>query len=193
VQFIAEDPIHVVVRNETPALYDTAGRMVAPARRRVFAKFKRGTAPAHAREIAEKRFEFRRIQQGVEPGQWVAFYDSIEDQKQMEWSDEERQAIEEKLLNHHAAVLIELPRLTPPWPKYDELVATKGGLTNKQVIEKILTRVEEDGYDAAAILAYELENRARKSVIAALQPLTTGEAVDEAELDHLVEEELVEA
>lgn len=189
-QFIAEDPIHVVIRNETPALYDTAGRMVAPVKRRVFAKFVRGVAPGWALAVAQGSFEFRKMPMDVTFQQWVAYYDSVEDQGNMGWTDEEREAIEEKLYSHHACVVVERPKVPAPWPKYDEIVASKEGLSNKDVIDRILARISEDGYDPKVILDYELENRRRKSVIDALEELMPGAApVEEPQPD----EQLIEA
>jgi hypothetical protein len=67
-QFIAEDPVHVVVRNESPALIDAkTGRTVRLAQRRLFAKFQRGTAPEWAQKIALETFEFRRCPRASPP------------------------------------------------------------------------------------------------------------------------------
>lgn len=177
-QYIAEDPIHVVVRNETPALYDTGGRMIAPVKRRLFAKFTRGVAPTWAVEIAEKTFELRKMHLEVTVQQWIAYYDSVEDQAAMGWTDEERKAIEEKLDGHHAAMLVERPRVAAPWPTYDE---THHG--------KIAALAEELGLVSQA-LAYEADNKKRPSVIEALQELAP--APDPAD-EPQVGEQLIEA
>lgn len=190
-QFIAEDPVHIVVRNEIPALVDArTGGMVREAQRRLFAKFSRGTAPTWAREIGIAAFEFKKMPvSGVEPGQWLAYYDTLEAQQQLGWTDEEREAIEEKLLQTHSIVRIEKPRLAPPWPAYDK-ITTASGVTRKMVAQKIVAKVVEDEYDLQYVLAYERENRRRAEVIAELEGLI---GVAAAETDPAEDGELVEA
>lgn len=189
--FIAEDPVHVVVRNELPALVDAGGRgIVRPAQRRLYAKFTRGVAPDFAREIGLATFGFKKMPEGVEAIQWLAFYDTLEAQDTFGWTDEERQAIEAKLETIDGVIKVERPRLTAPWPAYDTIVAKRGEFSSAQVVAKIAGKVEEDGYDAGDVIAYELENRKRKSVINALEELA-GAPV--AQIEELEEEELIEA
>ena len=171
-QWIAEDPIHVVIRNEEPALYDTQGRLVKPAQRRVWAKFRRGTAPKWANEVAKDHFDFRKMpERGVSAEQWLAYYDVKEDALEQGWTEEEQEAIVQRLgVVAHAAVPVEAPRMVAPWPAYDKLVA-KGARTEEKVAEKVAEKIMEDGYDARAVLAYEQENLNRPLVVAAVEAL----------------------
>ena len=53
-----------------------------------------------------------------------------------------------------------------------------GGNTSESVVEKILEKVREDGYDPSEVIAFELQNLARPDVIAALEALVTTDAVE---------------
>lgn len=166
-QFIAENEPQVFVRSENPAVYDTKGRLVQPKSRRVSAEFKRGTAPAFAREKGLKAFEFKGLpDSGISPGQWLSYYDSVHAQTQFGWTDEEREAIEAKLLEQ-GYMRVEPDCRNAPWPAYDKLVA-QGARTVEKVAAKIAEKVAEDGYDPAEVIAYERENLNRPEVLAAL-------------------------
>lgn len=193
-QFIAEDPIHVVCKIASDPLYDTGGRMIRQGGRGLYAKFQRGTAPDFARAIGVKTFAFKKMPEGgVEPEQWLAFYDSVEAAAQLGWDADERKAIEAKLLQIDGVIVVEKPRTPAPWPNYDAIVASKGGLTSQQVVDKIVAKVVEDGYDPAVVIAYELEReRPRKTVIAGLEALLPEDAPSPAQ-DELLDEELIEA
>lgn len=172
-QFIAEDPVTVVVRVAQPAIIDPNTRgVIQPGTRRLFAKFQRGTAPAWATKVGVATYEFRRQPQGVTSEQWLSFYDSIEEQTRNGWTDEEREAIESKLQITDGVQLVEKPRVAAPWPAYDKLVAgSRPAPSRKEVVEKIVSIIDDQGYDIQAVLAYELENKNRSEVIAALKAL----------------------
>jgi hypothetical protein len=194
-QFIAEDPVHVVVRNESPAIVDArSGGVITQKQRRVFAKFSRGTAPRWAAELGVATFEFRRRPEGVTPEQWLAFYDSIEDQGGRGWTDEEREAIEAKLQSTDGVLLVEKPKLAAPWPSYPKLLASKApGPTRKQIADKITATVEELELDPRDVIGYELENKNRPEVLSALEALIPGHDAAPAETGDSFEDELIEA
>lgn len=193
-QFIAEDPIHVVCSNEEPALHDTNGRLVKPGKRRTYAKFSRGTAPEFARVVGLRTFELRKMPEGVAPEQWLAYYDSVEAQAQHNWTDQERKAIEERLQSIDGVILVEKPRLPAPWPKYDEIVASKEGLSSKEVVDKIVGTIESIGCDPAVVIAYEQQrDKPRKSVISAVEALLPADATPAPDENGWLDEELIEA
>lgn len=169
-QFIAENEPHVFVRSENPAVYDTKGRLVQPKSRRLAAQFRRGTAPAFAREKGLKAFEFKGLpDSGISPGQWLSYFDSVHAQRQFGWTDEEREAVEAKLLEQ-GYMRVEPDRLQAPWPAYDKLVA-QGARTVEKVAAKITETVIENGYDPEEVAAFERENLNRPEVLDALASL----------------------
>lgn len=175
--FIAEDPIQVHIRSEKPQIVDANTReVIAPKQRRVYAKFKRGTAPGWLREKALATFEFRKRPGLVDPGAWVAYYDSIEDQVEKGWTDEERQVIEEKLSQHVNCLKAEQERLAPPYGNYDKHRKTVGKRTIEHAIADILAAYESAGFDVHHAIAYEVENENNPQVIAALDGLLATEA-----------------
>jgi hypothetical protein len=167
---------------------------VRTARRRLFAKFQRGTAPSFALAIALNAFEFRRRPSGVSAEQWVAFYDSYEAQLSQGWNDEEREAIEAKLLTIDGVIQVEKPRLPAPWPAYDKIVAGKKPLPNRnEVAAKIGAYVLEGELDARAVIEYERENKDRPEVVAELERIIGEHVPAEPPSGDLFAEELIEA
>lgn len=129
---------------------------------------------------ARERFHFRGTTVSGEPGNpgtendpihRVAYFDTVEEQRSNGWTDEFREEIERKLLTHKFYgidfIHVDAPELTPPWPKYDDLVA-HGRRTPQMVAEKIAEKVREDGYDAEAVVAYERAKLNRHEVIDAI-------------------------
>lgn len=191
-QFIAEDPVNVVVRVAQPPIIDPNTRgVIQRGTRRLFAKFQRGTAPAWATKIGLALYEFRRQPQGVSPEQWLSFYDSIEEQQRNGWTDEERAEIEQKLLITDGVKLVEKPRVAAPWPSYDKLVAgSRPAPSRKEIVEKILAIIDEQGYDPQAVLAYESENKGRSEVmdaVSALLPEGTTFSIEDDEDGELID------
>ncbi len=179
-EFIAEDRIRVKVRSEQLALHDTRGRQVEPSKRRVFAQFERGNAPIWAREQAARLYSFDRMPQGTTPERWLSYYNSADDQILYGWTDEERAAIEQALLEVHSAVLVERPKVAAPWPAYDKLTVT-GRRTIEHVVEKIVAAVTDLGLEPKAVVDYERENLNRPEVLAAMEALAEGEKEEEPE------------
>ena len=159
-EFIAEDPVHVVIASEAPAIYDHRGRMVEPKRRKLFAKFQRGVAPSYAQKVALATFGFRKIHEGIARERWFGYYNSRDAQRQHDWTEEEHELIVQRL-TELGYLTVEPEKLSAPWPNYDNLRSA----------EKIAAKVQEDGYDPALVLEYENQNKARPDVVAALEAL----------------------
>lgn len=172
-EFIAEDPVHVVVSSEQPAIYDTKGRMVQPKTRKLFAKFQRGIAPQYAIDVALATFGFRKIHQVSIGGpefpreKWFGYYSSRDAQQQNGWTDEEHDLIVARL-RELGYIEVEPVKATPPWPAYDKLTA-QGRRTVEMVAEKIVATVQDLELDAATVAAYERQNLNRPEVLAALE------------------------
>ncbi len=165
-EFIAEDPVHVVVASEQPAIYDGRGNMVQPKRRRVFAKFLRGEAPIHAQKVALETFSFRKIIQNFPRERWFGYFNSKDAQLQQGWTDEEHDLIVARLVEQ-GYLEVKPVKIAPPWPAYDKLVK-QGQRTDAHVAAKIAEKVAEDGYDPAAVAEYERQNLNRPEVLAVL-------------------------
>lgn len=118
----------------------------------------------------------------VDPSGRIAYYDTVEQQKQNGWTDEYRQRVEQGLLNNKFLgsdfILVERPELPKPWPKYDELVA-HGRRTVVMVAEQIKETVDSLGLDTESVVAYEETHLNRPEVINALRGVKEddGEAV----------------
>lgn len=178
-QFIHEDPIHVVVSSESPAIVNLKGQTVAPRVRRTYAKFVRGAAPSYAVKVGVELFEFRKIHQGISREKWLSFYDSVEAQGQHGWTDEERENIEARLLER-GYVRVEPTKAIMP-PGYDKL-KVHGQRKIEHVVEKILERIEEGVYDADQVLAFERENLNRPEIISAVEALLSSPEPEPEEL-----------
>lgn len=108
----------------------------------------------------------------VSPRKLLRVYDTDMVAQSDYWDDATKKQVEQFLLNHalygRDFIAVETPRLPAPWPAYPKLVA-KNAAGMKDVVKKILAKIDEDGYAAAAVLAYEVENLNRPEIVAALQ------------------------
>jgi hypothetical protein len=181
-EFIAEDPVHVVVASESPAIYDHHGRMIEPKRRRLFAKFQRGQAPVYAQKVALSTFGFRKIHEGISRERWFGYYDSKAAQKQNDWTPDEHDRIVARL-TELGYLEVQPEKAAAPWPAYDKLTV-QGQRTVDKVAEKIVAKITEDGYDPAEVLAYEQQNANRDAVVAAVAALLP--SVEDGEPEPLV-------
>lgn len=178
-QWIAEDPVHVVVRTEGPAVYDTKGRMVQQKQRRVFAKFQRGGIPPFALDIATKTFEFRKKPPEVPLENWAGFYDLETDTMRNGWTEEEQAAIAERL--DSAYIRIEKPKQEAPYANYVKNTTAVGKRTLEAVVARVLNDIEELGIEPGVVLAFERDNPRKESaaITAAVESLGVEESEDE--------------
>ena len=115
----------------------------------------------------------------VEPDYRIGRFDSRAAQEQNGWSDEDRELVEKRLLEHCAIypeALLRMPEVAvaAPWPAYDTFKGSPAQLAKK---------VADDGYDPHEVIAYEMEHQNRDTVIAALGQLA-------AEHEELAESDL---
>ena len=152
--FVNKDPVHVTVRSED-AQYNPNGRKVKTLKRRVFAKFQRGI-PEWAVPLAEERFDFSHDPPEMTIERSCGFYDSEADQLRMDWTDEERGAIEALLVENY--LQIERPRAPLPYPTYAKQRKVQGKRTIEHVIAEVKATMEATGIDPAAVIAYEADH-----------------------------------
>jgi hypothetical protein len=181
-QYIAADALHIVVRSEGPALFDTKGQMVEKKKRRVFARFERSMAPHWVRELdVAKNLRMDARPENMLPGNWLCFYSVEGDAQRHGWTAEEQDAIRERLDRTEGAVKVERPRLAAPWPAYDKLTVV-GRRTAEIVGEKIAETVKELELDPAYVIAYEEQNENREAVIAAVRATVPVEETEDEPL-----------
>lgn len=145
-------------------------QVMEPAHIAIFAKA--GVTPWE-RDFALKHFGFTGVADGEDPIGRLSLYDTDAEADRHGWTPEEKAEIEAVL---DAGVSsdyfrVEKPRLTAPWPSYDDLLP-QGRRTAELVAEQIAETVKTLGLDAEGVIAYELENRNRPEVIEALQSET---------------------
>jgi hypothetical protein len=131
------------------------------------------SAPEHALKAVATLPAFGRgIGLNEDPFGRVGTLDTKESQAEYGWSDETRLMVEEIMNRGTGGLYIraDYPAETAPWPNYD---AIKGD--EEKAAERISRKVEEDGYDPEAVLAYERQNKNRESVVAALEILASTE------------------
>lgn len=165
-RFVAPSPITVALRDpiEEPDPYHPGRRIVHRAGLR--AQFVTSDFTLHEKETAISRFKFNGIpldeftQTPLDPSYRISTLDT----ELQNWSDEDREYAEEFLLKHpqHGSdfLLVELPKLTPPWAGYDKLAA-----------DKIVMLVQDTGSDIEDVIAYERSTKNRKSLIQSLEEL----------------------
>lgn len=176
--FISENPENKVVRSAVKALFDDKGRQIRQPQRRLAAKFQRGMAPLWAQKIGEETFEMLNRPAEIPAGAWLAAFDT----EAGDFTEEERAAVEERLLDRPGVVRVEKPRIPAPYPMYDKHRRVAGRRTVEHVIADITSAYETAGFDVEHAVAYELENDADLTVVEALRALVaTGDVEEEAE------------
>lgn len=101
----------------------------------------------------------------VSPRSRISVFDTEQAQRHFDWTDDERELVEKRLLESEMygleLVKVDDPKRPAPWKGYDSL----------EDVERILAAVEATGVDVSEVIAYERENEDREEVIAALTEL----------------------
>jgi hypothetical protein len=176
--FLHQDPILVSVRSED-AQYSAQGHKIKTLKRRIFAKFQRGI-PEWCIPLAESTFDFSHIAPEMTAQQTCGFYDSEADQLKMDWTDEERKAIEDRLLEL-GYFRAERPLAPLPYPAYEKQRKVQGKRTVEHVIDDIRSSLDSTGLDAAAVISYEADHfdKDSQAIIDAFPTVTAEEEVEE--------------
>lgn len=81
------------------------------------------------------------------------------------WSDEDKLVVEQALMRANSNgieyIIVEAPAAAKPWPKYDDI-------DGPDAAEQIAFYVNQLGVDPGVVKVYELENRKREDVVAAM-------------------------
>lgn len=176
----------VPITNTRLAIHPVSGAQISESYTLDVQFRKGGAVPDYAREAVSKLPQFYRgIGLDEDPFTRVSWFDSRVAQDENNWTDTEHDLVVERLdaIAGVDFVRADQPKLAAPWPAYDTLKA-QGKRTVEMVAEKIVEKVQEDGYDPGIVLQYERENASRPAVVAALEALIapTVEAEPEAEV-----------
>jgi hypothetical protein len=105
----------------------------------------------------------------IDPLTRFSIFDTQMYQARVNLTDEKREELEEFLLTRPEYgtdyIMVMEPRVPAPWPNYDSFRGVKGLATPYAIAKK----VQEDGYEADLVIAYERQNANRLDVIAALE------------------------
>lgn len=174
--FISEKLKDVTVRPQKTQFSPASGEKTG-VRRRVFAEFTRGGIPSWALEVGMRAFTMSARPSDIPATQWLCTYDSMVDQRERGWTDEERKLIEEHLLKQHDVVLAERPKVSAPTPAYVKQTTPQGQRKIELCVKRAVEYVTDEGFDAEVLIRFEQqENRAvSKDIIAALQALSVEE------------------
>jgi hypothetical protein len=179
--FMSERLPDVTVRAEKELFSLKTGEHIG-TQRRVFAQFRKGGIPEWAMDIALKRFAMAGKPSDIDPASWLATYDSVTDQIQRGWTDEEHELIVQKLREKGNVVEITPAKTAAPWPLYPKIVV-HGRRKIENVVEQILAGIETTGVEPEAVLAFERQNLNRGEVLEAVTALAAG---DEEEAEPLI-------
>lgn len=155
--YICEDPVSVIVRNDQEPIHDTDGRLIAPGKHRITAKFRRGEAPSWAWPEA-RTFPFAKLPVNMTAERWVSFYDSVEEQAREGWTNEERELVEAKLATRDYIVPVEPTKASAPYPAYQKHRRIHGKRTLAHVAEDIRSALESSGIPLGEVFAYERDH-----------------------------------
>lgn len=134
--------------------------------------FRQGGATAREVELARQRFAFKGLAEGENPLQRISVFDTDEEAKRHGWGDEFKTKVESILVGGQNSYyfLVENEKAAKPWPAYDE--ADAGTIIDSAGIV---------GVSLDVVLAYERENKNRKTVVKAIEEkLAEGQVVVEA-------------
>jgi hypothetical protein len=147
-----------------------------------------GSVPDHARALADQL-----------PGLWqgvgrdedpyttrIGWWDSFAAQKDHDWSNEDREYVEQRILTigDPNVMLVEDLKIPAPYAKYAAHRKTQGKRTLEHVIADITQTYEVAGFDVGQAIAFEKQNLNDEKVIAALYALAT--EAPETETEELI-------
>lgn len=162
--------------------------------RHLGAQFKPSMTRQYEFDLARVSFRFDGLpldEESLEPVlyadlQRVGVFDSVEEQAAHQWSDEDREVIEKKLLTDplHGIDWLHAPEVKAPAPyaRYVEHRKVHGKRTIDHAVKDIVAAVEAAGVDPDAVIAYERENGGSPEVVAAMEALKTPTPTDDEEL-----------
>lgn len=159
-----------VIKAESTLVNTPRGPEQVETKKPYIAFFSQGGATNQEVQFALERFQFKGLGERENPARRISIYDTDEVARAEGWTPEFKAEVEANLVKGQSSdyFLVEIPRLTAPWPSYDD--------TNAKDILSTATAI---GVDLAHVLAYERENENRPEVVSALEGT---EVFDEVEI-----------
>lgn len=161
-------------------VYNPATGAVMDVKPAVSVQFQRagGDIPAYAKEAVSQMPDWGRGT-GIDedPFELCGIFDSVLAAEKEGWDAETIAEVEAALrrVAGSSFVIADAPKAAKPWPNYDAIEGDE-----EEAAYQITKKVVEDGYDPAAVAAYERENANRELVLDGL-----GRLAAEAEADVL--------
>jgi hypothetical protein len=175
----------MVVRRQQQEVYaNGAVHVIQPE---IAAYFEPNRLTPVEREMAVAHWSFNGSMQEADevttypPDYRIGLFDSLEAQRDHDWSDEIREEVERKLAENaerYPNIIVVRSNVPPPWPRYDDFRGTPG---------QLLRRLVEDGHDLEVVLAYERDHQNRPKITFELeQAIETGSVEVGVELEEEV-------
>lgn len=143
------------------------------------AQFQQGGVTPEETTAALERWDghWEGLAEGVDPRTRLSIFDTVAAQRENNWTDEEREFAEDRLLNApgrlgNEYIRIEEKQAELPWPSYKTFNSP----------ERIVSFMREGGVDPEVVLTYERENQNREDIL---------DAVENAGHEDVVEHEVV--
>jgi hypothetical protein len=144
-----------------------------------------GTVPDHAKDLVERLPGFT---QGVSRDEnpyesRIGWWDSVAAQADYDWSDEDREYVEEKILRigDPNIMVVEEVKVEAPYEKYLQHRKTQGKRTLEHVIADITQTYEVAGFNVEQAVSFEKQNGKDQKVIDALYALVADAPETETE------------
>lgn len=155
--FMSEKQKALTVRVAKPIFNVKTGEKIGQVRR-LYANLERGYMPSWAIAVAEEKFAMGGKPPTVPTQRWISSYDSVLAQAVEGWTDEERELIEKKLLEQGDVMMIEPPKISPPYAMYDKHRKVHGRRGFEQVTADIKAAYDLAGFDVNQAVRYEIQN-----------------------------------
>jgi hypothetical protein len=141
----------------------------------LYAQFEPWKLLPHERQLALEHWTFNGLPQEqdeatmVPPDYRIGVFDTVQAQTDKQLTDEQREQLEQGLLEHASRwsdiLLVPATTVPPPWPKYDEYRGSPQALVRK---------LRDEGHDLADVLEYERANQNRDVFVSALAEAIEG-------------------